>query len=150
MKTFLTVTLTLMLLAAELLTGNLGLSFALPIYGAICLYIAFGSVYGVSAAGMAALTADIIYDRPFPVWSIAALLILALSASAAERMQRKQPAASLAAGAVCGLLTALYNDLASVETFAVMIMNSGGGVVEIDTYTKPYEEVIIPEESTEE
>ena len=44
-----------------------------------------------------------------------------------------------------GLLTALYNDLASVETFAVMIMNSGGGVVEIDTYTKPYEEVIIPE-----
>lgn len=51
-----------------------------------------------------------------------------------------------------GLLTALYNDLASVETFAVMIMNSGGGVVEIDTYTKPYEEVIIPEaeEPTEE
>ena len=44
-----------------------------------------------------------------------------------------------------GLLTDLYNDLASVETFAVMIMNSGGGVVEIDTYTKPYEE-IIPEE----
>ena len=49
-----------------------------------------------------------------------------------------------------GLLTALYNDLASVETFAVMIMNSGGGIEEIDTYTKPYEEVIIHEESTEE
>lgn len=42
-----------------------------------------------------------------------------------------------------GLLTALYNDLASVETFAVMIMNSGGGIVEIDTYVKPYDEPVI-------
>ena len=138
MKTFLTVTLTLMLLAAELLTGNLGLSFALPIYGAICIYIAFGSVYGVSAAGMAALTADIIYDRPFPVWSIAALLILALSASAAERMQRKQPAASLAAGAVCGLLTALYNifipyftggTLAGPNPYSLLVFHITGGML---------------------
>ena len=52
-----------------------------------------------------------------------------------------------------GLLTALYNDLASVDTFAVMIMNSGGGIVEIDTYVKPYEapvEVEEPEEPVEE
>ncbi len=42
-----------------------------------------------------------------------------------------------------GFLTALYNDLTSVDTFAVMIMNSGGGIVEIDTYAKPYVEPVI-------
>lgn len=42
-----------------------------------------------------------------------------------------------------GFLTALYNDLESVDTFAVMIMNSGGGIVEIDTYVKPDVEPVI-------
>ena len=44
-----------------------------------------------------------------------------------------------------GFLSALYNDIDNVESFAVMIMNSGGGIVQQETYVKPYEpEVIEP------
>lgn len=49
-----------------------------------------------------------------------------------------------------GFLAALYNDLASIDTFAVMIMNSGGGIVEIDTYVKPYEAPVEVEEPVAE
>lgn len=45
-----------------------------------------------------------------------------------------------------GLCRALYSDVENIkEGFTVLLMNSGGGIVEIETYTKPYEEVIIPE-----
>ena len=116
MKIFITVTLTLLLLVPELLAGNLGLSLALPVYGAVCIYVAFGASYGIYAAGFAALTVDIIYDRPLPVWSVAAILILLCGASAARRMQRKTPSASLTAGAVCGVLIAFYNIFISIFT----------------------------------
>ena len=45
-----------------------------------------------------------------------------------------------------GLLKNLYSDLANIkEGFTVLLMNNGGGIVEIESYQKPYEEVIIPE-----
>lgn len=138
MKTFLTVTLTLMLMVPEFFAGNLGLAPALPLYGAVCIFIAFGTAYGVSAAGFAALTADIIYDRPFPAWTIAAVIILFCSASAAKRMQRKQPGAALVSGAVCGTLTALYNvfivyftggTLAGPDPYSLLIFHLAGGML---------------------
>lgn len=42
----------------------------------------------------------------------------------------------------------LYNDIANVDTMAVMIMDSMGNIVEIDRYDKSMDEVA--EESVEE
>ena len=39
-----------------------------------------------------------------------------------------------------GFLSALYNDIDNVQSFSVMLMNDGGGIVEQESYQKPVEE----------
>ena len=36
-----------------------------------------------------------------------------------------------------GFLSALYNDIDNVQSFSVMLMNDGGGIVEQENYTAP-------------
>ena len=138
MKNFITFTLTLLLLVPELIAGNLGLAPGLPLYGAICLSIAFGEVYGITAAGLSAMILDIIYDRPYPLWTIYAVLVLYISSATVKRMQRKQPVSALSAGAVCGALTALYNifsplftggDLRGPNPFSLLVFHISGGIL---------------------
>ena len=138
MKKFITLTLSLLLLVPELLAGNFGLALGLPVYGAVCLSVAFGEVYGIAAAGLSAMILDIIYDRPYPWWSICAILILYISVNTVRRMQRKQPVSALSAGAVCGALIALYNifyplftdgDLPGSNPFALLVFHISGGIL---------------------
>ena len=137
MKNFITLTLTLLLLVPELIAGNLGLAPGFPLYGAVCLAVAFGEVYGVAAAGLSAMILDIIYDRPYPFWTVSAVLILYIAAGTVKRVQRKQPVSALSAGAVCGILIALYNiflpffangDLPGPNPFALLIFHISGGM----------------------
>jgi len=37
-----------------------------------------------------------------------------------------------------GYLSALYNDLDNVQSFSVILMNDGGGIVEQENYVAPY------------
>ena len=37
-----------------------------------------------------------------------------------------------------GFLSALYNDIDNVQSFSVMLMNDGGGIVEQENYVAPY------------
>lgn len=37
-----------------------------------------------------------------------------------------------------GFLSALYNDLDNVQSFSVMLMNDGGGIIKQENYVAPY------------
>ena len=40
-------------------------------------------------------------------------------------------------------LSALYNDLENVDSFCVMIMHDKGGILEMESYTKPENDPVI-------
>lgn len=42
-----------------------------------------------------------------------------------------------------GFLSALYNDIDNVQSFSVMLMNDGGGIVEQESYVAPYDEPVV-------
>jgi len=104
MKTFVTICVTLMLTVPELAAGNAGLSLGLPIFGAVYFAAACGLSYGICAAGGAGMLLDLLYSRSDLTGAFVSIAIMFLSCRAAVRMQRKMPAAPLAAGAVCGML----------------------------------------------
>ena len=137
MKSFITIAVTAMLMVPELLAGNGGLALGLPLYGAVCFAVAFGQVYGIAAAVSAAFLTDIIYDRPYPLWTVWAAVILFAAAGTARRVQRKQPFAALLSGGVCGIMTVLFNlvqkiffhgDIPGPEPFSLIIFHLSGGI----------------------
>lgn len=138
MKIFLTVTVTALLMVCELIAGNVGLALGLPLYGALYFAVAFGQAYGIGAAGAAALMLDIIYARSFPSWSIYAMLAVFMVSVNVHRMQRKQPFASLIAGAFCGILIVIYNlsaayfageDIPGPDPFNLIVFHIVGGTL---------------------
>lgn len=104
MKTFVTICVSAMLTALEMICGNMGLALGLPVYAAIYFGAAFGLSYGVCAAGIAGLLLDVAYDR---TWLFSPLLyigVMLFTCQTISRSARQMPGSPLAAGGICGAL----------------------------------------------
>lgn len=138
MKVFITVVVTSLFTVLELIIGNAGLSLGLPYFTALYFGTAFGTVYGISAAGGAGFVLDLLYAREYLIRAATAVVIVELSRRAAVRMHRSMPAAPVGSGMICGTLINLFNTfsvwlcgepLPGPDYFSMLIFQSiGGGI----------------------
>ncbi|MBE6376749.1 MAG: hypothetical protein E7050_09820 [Lentisphaerae bacterium] len=137
MKSFLTLTVTALLMTFELICGNMGLSLGLPVFGAFYFAVAFGKNYGLWAAGLSGLLLDAIYARSFMPTAIWMILIVLLAEQCALRLQRHLPVSAILGGALCGFAVFLGNLLHSLicrtafpgpDIWSMMIFQLIGGI----------------------
>lgn len=137
MKTFVTVCITAMFMAVELIAGNMGLALGLPVFAASYFLISFGTLYGIMAAGIAGLFTDLIYAREYCFYAVMWVIIAAITGSVIRRFHRNMPFSPLAGGAVCGILINSSNCLHTFFTgnispgpdfFSMIIFQAAGGM----------------------
>ena len=109
MKPFLTAATLLLLILPELLAGNLGLAFGLPLYGALYFAVTYRRRFGLIGATAAGLILDSIYWREYMcmVFIFPAMILLTLPL--VRRWRRQLPPAALLPGTVIGGGMALVN-----------------------------------------
>ena len=136
MKLFLTIFVTASAMLPELWCGNLGIQLGLPVYSSVYFYAAYGPLYGIGAAGISGLLLDVIYNRYWLLTAPGWILISCIGFQAAQRWQRRKPAAPLFSGILCGAGISLWNDLIALlaggeipgpDIFSMLIFQSFSG-----------------------
>jgi hypothetical protein len=138
MKFFTVLWITAFMLLLELISGNMGLSPALPVFTAVYFAVAFAPEYGIASAGCAGILLDAACNRAFPFAAILFLAVTMLSTHIALRSSRHSSLSAVGIGGICGAMIYAGNLLYTViggtgfpgpDVFSMAVFQISGGAL---------------------